>query len=95
MKHKTHTHKALGSVVEFIWEIRKDVCNGERVLADEKLYELSRTVRSIQREQLPLDMEDAKSEGASYVYNDAADNLNSLSARIYDICAPGECNTTV
>jgi hypothetical protein len=94
MKNKTHTHKALGFVVESIREIRKDVTKGERVFADEKLYNLSRTVRSIQREQLPMDLEDAKAEGLSYAYNDAADNLNNLSARIYDICSPGECNTT-
>lgn len=60
MKNETHTKKALDSVVEFIRAIRKDVTNGERVFADEKLYNLSRTVRSIQREQLPMDLEDAR-----------------------------------
>jgi hypothetical protein len=60
--HTTHTHKALGFVVESIREIRKDVTKGERVFADEKLYNLSRTVRSIQRDQLPMDLEDARSQ---------------------------------
>jgi len=89
--HTTHTHKALGFVVESIREIRKDVTKGERVFADEKLYDLSRTVRSIQREQLPMDLEDARTEGSSFAYKDTADDL---SATLYDICNPniGECN---
>ena len=89
--HTTHTHKALGFVVESIREIRKDVTKGERVFADEKLYNLSRTVRSIQREQLPMDLEDARTEGSSFAYKDTADDL---SATLYDICNPniGECN---
>lgn len=95
MKNNTHTHKALEGVLTDIEEIRKDVTSGERVFADMQLDHLTRTVRSIQREQLPMDVDDAKAEGLSYAYNDAADNLNSLSARIYDICAPGECNNTV
>jgi hypothetical protein len=94
MKNKTHTHKALEGVLTDIEEIRKDVTSGERVFADMQLDHLTRTVRSIQREQLPMDVDDAKAEGLSYAYNDAADNLNNLSARIYDICSPGECNTT-
>jgi hypothetical protein len=89
--HTTHTHKALGFVVESIREIRKDVTKGERAFADEKLYDLSRTVRSIQREQLPMDLEDARTEGSSFAYKDTADDL---SATLYDICNPniGECN---
>jgi hypothetical protein len=89
--HTTHTHKALGFVVESIRDIRKDVTKGERAFADEKLYDLSRTVRSIQREQLPMDLEDARTEGSSFAYKDTADDL---SATLYDICNPniGECN---
>ena len=57
---KNHTHQALNSVVEFIREIRKDVTNGERISADEKLHDLSCNIRGIQREQLPMDLEDAR-----------------------------------
>lgn len=86
-----HTHIALSQVVDSIREIRKYVTKGERAFADEKLYNLSRTVRFIQREQLPKDLEDARTEGSSFAYKETADDL---SATLYDICNPniGECN---
>ena len=90
--HMKHTQKALNSLA---MEINRIAAMTEERHTHMLLKDLHVDIQHIQREQLPLDMEDAKSEGASYAYNDAADNLNSLSARIYDICAPGECNTTV
>jgi len=85
-----HTQKALNSLAMEINRIAAMTEETHMLLND-----LHVDIAQIKREQLPLDMEDAKSEGASYAYNDAADNLTSLSARIYDICSPGECNTTV
>ena len=87
-----HTQKALNSLA---MEINRIAAMTEERHTHMLLKDLHVDIQHIQREQLPLDMEDAKSEGLSYAYNDAADNLNSLSARIYDICAPGECNNTV
>jgi len=87
-----HTQKALNSLA---MEINRIAAMTEERHTHMLLKDLHVDIQHIQREQLPLDMEGAKSEGASYAYNDAADNLTSLSARIYDICSPGECNTTV
>jgi len=87
-----HTQKALNSLA---MEINRIAAMTEERHTHMLLNDLHVDIAQIKREQLPLDMEDAKSEGASYAYNDAADNLTSLSARIYDICSPGECNTTV
>ncbi len=86
-----HTQKALNSLA---MEINRIAAMTEERHTHMLLKDLHVDIQHIEREQLPLDMEDAKSEGASYAYNDAADNLNNLSARIYDICSPGECNTT-
>lgn len=86
-----HTQKALNSLAMEINRIA--AMTGERH-THMLLNDLHVDIQQIKREELPLDMEDAKSEGASYAYNEAADDLTSLSARIYDICSPGECNTT-
>ena len=86
-----HTQKALNSLA---MEINRIAAMTEERHTHMLLKDLHVDIQHIEREQLPLDMEDAKSEGASYAYNDAADNLNNLSARIYAICSPGECNTT-
>ncbi len=86
-----HTQKALNSLA---MEINRIAAMTEERHTHMLLKDLHVDIQHIEREQLPLYREDAKSEGASYAYNDAADNLNNLSARIYDICSPGECNTT-
>jgi hypothetical protein len=86
-----HTQKALNSLA---MEINRIAAMTDERHTHMLLNDLHVDIQQIKREQLPLDMEDAKSEGLSYAYNDAADNLTSLSARIYDICSPGECNTT-
>ena len=86
-----HTQKALNSLA---MEINRIAAMTEERHTHMLLNDLHVDIAQIKREQLPLDMEDAKSEGASYAYNDAADDLTSLSARIYDICSPSECNTT-
>lgn len=86
-----HTQKALNSLA---MEINRIAAMTEERHTHMLLNDLHVDIQQIKREELPLDMEDAKSEGLSYAYNDAADNLNSLSARIYDICSPKECNTT-
>ena len=97
MKNKTHTHKALEGVLTDIEEIRKDVTSGERVFADMQLDHLTRTVRSIQREQLPMDVDDAKAEGLSYAYNDAADEdlreIHNETYSVQDQLQAGEGNT--
>jgi len=94
--HTTHTHKALGFVVESIREIRKDVTNGERISADEKLYDLSRTVRSIQREQLPMDLEDARSQSDDdqirESISDARTTIGTFFQDLRDIYEPKEGN---
>jgi|TARA_S200002703_G_scaffold59_1_gene104 hypothetical protein len=94
--HTTHTHKALGFVVESIREIRKDVTNGERAFADEKLYDLSRTVRSIQREQLPMDLEDARSQSDDdqirESISDARTTIGTFFQDLRDIYEPKEGN---
>ena len=86
-----HTQKALNSLA---MEIKRITAMTEERHTHMLLKDLHVDIQHIQREQLPLDMEDAKAEGLSYAYNDAADNLTSLSARIYNICSPGEGNTT-
>ena len=106
---KNHTHQALDSVVEFIREIRKDVTNGERISADEKLYDLSRNIRGIQREQLPMDLEDArtwqKSEdelqesisNARTTIGGFFQDLREVHNETYSVqdqLQAGECNTT-
>lgn len=87
-----HTQKALNSLA---MEINRIAAMTEERHTYMLLNDLHVDIQQIKREQLPLDMDNAKAEGLSYAYNDAADNLTSLSARIYDICSPGECNTTV
>jgi hypothetical protein len=105
-----HTHKALEGVLTDIEEIRKDVTSGERVFADMQLDHLTRTVRSIQREQLPMDLEDArtwqKSEdelqesisNARTTIGTFFDDLRSITNETYgsveDQIKHGECNTT-
>lgn len=104
---KNHTHQALDSVVEFIREVRKDVTNGERISADEKLYDLSRNIRSIQREQLPMDLEDARTSedelqesisNARTTIGTFFDDLRSITNETYgsveEQLKHGECNTT-
>lgn len=53
------------------------------------LNDLHVDIAQIKREQLPLDMEEARNEASSHAYNDVADDL---SATLYDICSPGEGN---
>jgi hypothetical protein len=101
-----HTHKALDSVVEFIREIRKDVTKGERISADEKLYDLSRNIRSIQREQLPMDLEDARTSEDELqelsnarttigtFFDDLRSTTNETYGSVEEQLKHGECNTT-
>jgi len=96
---KTHTHKALDSVVEFIRAIRKDVTNGERISADEKLYDLSCNIRGIQREQLPMDLEDARAwQKSEDELQESISNARTTIGTFFDdlreIYEPKEGNTT-
>ena len=96
---KNHTHQALDSVLESIKEIRKDVCDGERVFADMQLEDLSRKVRSIQREQLPMDLEEARSQSdddqLEESITDARTTIGTFFQDLRDIYEPKEGNTTV
>jgi hypothetical protein len=90
---KNHTHQALDSVVEFIRAIRKDVTNGERISADEKLYDLSRNIRSIQRDQLPMDLEDARtSEDELQELSNARTTIGTFFQDLKEIYEPKEGN---
>ena len=95
---KNHTHQALDSVLESIKEIRKDVCDGERVFADMQLDDLSRKVRSIQREQLPMDLEEARSQSdddqLEESITDARTTIGTFFQDLRDIYEPKEGNTT-
>tara|TARA_S200002703_G_scaffold70859_1_gene61444 strand:+ start:5007 stop:5339 length:333 start_codon:yes stop_codon:yes gene_type:complete len=84
MKNKTHTHKALEGVLTDIEEIRKDVTSGERVFADMQLDHLTRTVRSIQREQLPLDLEDARSSSDDDQLQESISNARTTIGTFFD-----------
>ena len=95
----THTYKALEGVLTDIEEIRKDVTSGERVFADMQLDHLTRTVRSIQREQLPMDLEEARSQSdddqLEESITDARTTIGTFFQDLRDIYEPKEGNTTV
>ena len=95
----THTYKALEGVLTDIEEIRKDVTSGERVFADMQLDHLTRTVRSIQREQLPMDLEDARSqsddEQLEESITDARTTIGTFFQDLRDIYEPKEGNITL
>lgn len=95
----THTHIALDGVLADITEIRKDVMNGNRVFADMQLNYLEITIKSIQREQLPVDAEMLASKtGASWddpfdqTMTDARTTIGTFFDDLRDIYEPKECN---
>jgi len=95
----TNTYKALEGVLTDIEEIRKDVTSGERVFADMQLDHLTRTVRSIQREQLPMDLEDARSQSdddqLEESITDARTTIGTFFQDLRDIYEPKEGNITL
>lgn len=90
-----NTQKALNSLA---MEINRIAAMTEERHTHMLLNDLHVDIAQIKREQLPLDMEEARSDGLSQAYNDAADDsvapmeLNDLSATLYDICSLGEGN---
>ena len=99
-KTHTHTHIALDGVLAAITEIRKDVMNGNRVFADMQLNYLELTIKSIQREQLPVDAEMLASKtGTSWddqfdqTMTDARTTIGTFFDDLKDIYEPKECNS--
>ena len=81
-----NTQRALNSLA---MEINRIAAMTEERHTHMLLNDLHVDIAQIKREQLPLDMEEARSGGLSQAYNEAADDL---SATLYDICSPGEGN---
>jgi hypothetical protein len=81
-----NTQKALNSLA---MEINRIAAMTEERHTHMLLNDLHVDIQQIKREQLPLDMEEARNEASSHAYNDVADDL---SATLYDICSPGEGN---
>ena len=104
----THTHIALDGVLVDIAEIRKDVMNGHREGADQQLCSLESTIKSIQREQLPVDAgddSDSDDEQLQKTMSSARTTIGTFFADLRDIqketyrsvedqVNPGECNLT-
>jgi hypothetical protein len=85
----THTHIALDGVLVDIAEIRKDVMNGHREGADQQLCSLESTIKSIQREQLPVDSGDDQFD---QTMTDARTTIGTFFGDLRDIYEPKECN---
>ena len=104
----THTHIALDGELVDIAEIRKDVMNGHREGADQQLCSLESTIKSIQREQLPVDAgDDSDSDDERFkktmssarttigtFFDDLRDTHNKTYRSVEDQVNPGECNLT-